>query len=505
MSKILLTGASGYIGNHLKDKLKDNHEIISISRNAQNKKNEKNVTWKSADLFDLDAITEVMEGIDIAIYLVHSMMSSAKLTQANFEDMDALLADNFGRAAKKQGVKHIIFMSGIIPNDSHVSPYLKSRLECEKILGYYGVPVSTLRVGLIIGSKGSSYPIFKRMIERLPAMILPNWTHNMIAPISIDDVIDKLAMLVERSPQENEIFDITGPEVMNYQELFEHTASILNKRLPTLNLPIISIWLSRFWIRQISQVSKEIAYPLMDSLVNDMILQPDRIKPEISLGKKKYEESVKNALKEEQDEQRTTTIQQTKPKSKQKKKNEVKDVRAITRFRIPESYSMSDVTKEYAEFINNITLHLVDGKINEHEFNIQLPLIKKPILKMKRDNHDSTNEMMVYRIVGGYLAMAKDGGNARFEFRRILDTNEGIVALQEYEPTLPWEVYKFTQANAHKFVMNVFKQHMNHLASDEEEKQDPVSKVFTNLAMTTGAITGAFVGARMYNKFFAKK
>ena len=78
----------------------------------------KNVTWKSADLFDLDAITEVMKGIDTAIYLGHSMKTSAKLTQANFEDMDALLADNVGRVAK-HGVKHIIFMSGIITNDSH--------------------------------------------------------------------------------------------------------------------------------------------------------------------------------------------------------------------------------------------------------------------------------------------------------------------------------------------------------------------------------------------------
>ena len=505
MGKILLTGASGYIGSHLKDKLKDNHEIIAISRNAQNKKNERNVTWKSADLFDLDAITEVMEGIDTAIYLVHSMMPSAKLTQANFEDMDALLADNFGRAAKKQGVKHIIFMSGIIPNDTQLSPHLKSRLECEKILGYYDIPVSTLRAGLIIGSKGSSYPILKRMIERLPAMILPNWAHNMIAPVSIDDVIDKLAMLVERSPQENEAFDITGPKVMNYQELFERTAAILDKRLPTLNLPIIPIWLSRFWVRLISQVPKEMVYPLMDSLVHDMIPQPERIKPEISLGKMNYEESVRKALKEEQNEQQIITTKQSKPKSKQDKKNEVKDVRAITRFKIPESYSMRDVTREYAEFINDITLHLIDGTINEHEFNIQLPLIKKCILKMTRHNHDSTSEMIVYKIVGGDLAMAKDGGNARFEFRRILDTNEGIVALHEYEPTLPWGVYKFTQANAHKFVMDVFKHHMNHLANEEEDKQDPVNKIFTNLAMTTGAMIGAFVGARIYNKFLAKK
>ena len=94
-----------------------------------------------------------MEGIDTAIYLVHSMMPSAKLTQANFEDMDALLADNFARAAKSRVLKHIVFMSGLIPDDNHLSAHLRSRLECEKILGDYGIPVSTLRAGLIIGAK----------------------------------------------------------------------------------------------------------------------------------------------------------------------------------------------------------------------------------------------------------------------------------------------------------------------------------------------------------------
>ena len=469
MGKILLTEGSGYIGSHLKDKLKVNHEIIAISRNAQNKKNEKNVTWKSADLFDLDAITEVMKGIDTAIYLGHSMKTSAKLTQANFEDMDALLADNVGRAAKKHGVKHIIFMSGIITNDSHLSLHLKSRLECEKILRYYGVPVSTLRAGLIIDSNGSSYPIFKRMIERLSAMILPNWAYNMIAPVSMDDVIDKLAMLVERSPKENEVFNITRPKVMNYQELFERIATTLDKRLFILHLPTILIRLSRCWIKE----------------------------------KMNGKENVKKALKEKQDEQQIITTKQS--KSNQNKRDEVKDVRAMTRFRIPESYSIQDVTREYAEFINNITLHLVNGTINEHEFNIQLPLIRKCILKMKRDNHDSINEMIVYKIVGGDLAMVKDSGNARFEFRRILDTNEGIAALQEYESTLPWGVYKFTQAIAHKFVMGVFKQHMNHLASYEKDKQDSVNKIFTNLAMTTGVMFGACVGTRIYNKVLAKK
>ena len=303
MSKILLTGASGYIGGHLKDKLKDQHEIIAISRNTSNKQNEENVTWKSADLFDLDEITEVMEGIDTAIYLVHSMMPSAKLTQANFEDMDALLADNFARS-EKQGVKHIVFMSGLIPDDNHLSAHLRSRLECEKILGDYGIPVSTLRAGLIIGAKGSSYPILKRLVERLPAMVLPSWAYNMIAPVAIEDVIDGLAALVERSPSENESIDISGPETMNYKELIQRTAKVLDKPLPMLDLPIIPIIVSRYWVQLISSVPKEMVYPLMNSLIHDMVPHDKRIVPKLSLGNITFEDSVKRALDEEKEEKR---------------------------------------------------------------------------------------------------------------------------------------------------------------------------------------------------------
>lgn len=498
MGRILLTGASGYIGGHLKDQLKTDHDIIAISRNTNNKENEKNVTWKAADLFDLNEITEVMEGIDTAIYLVHSMMPNAKLTQANFEDMDALLADNFARAAKKQGVKHIIFMSGLIPNENDLSAHLRSRLECEKILGSYGIPVSTLRAGLIIGAKGSSYPILKRLVERLPGMILPSWAYNMIAPVSINDVINKLALLVERAPQQNETFDITGPEIMNYKELIQRTATVLNKRLPIVDLPIIPIWISRYWVQLISQVPKEMVYPLMNSLVHDMLPQPKRMNPDISFGETSYEESVQQALNEE------NKMNQKQNKSKKttnkNNKKQIKDVKAISRFKVPESYSIDDVSKIYANFINNMTLHLVNGTINKHEFNITLPFTNQSILKMECDTQASSKDIFVYKIVGGKLALSNNGGNARLEFRRILDTNEVIIALQEYEPTLPWIVYKLMQANIHKTIMELFVNHMNKLAEQEQQVSTKSERLIKNISMSTGAVVGAYIGSKIYRR-----
>ena len=113
-------------------------------------------------------------------------------------------------------------------------------------------------------------------------MVLPSWAYNMIAPVSINDVINKLALLVERTPQHNESFDITGPEIMNYKELIQRTV-VLNKRLPIVDLPIIPIWVSRYWVQLISKVPKEMVYPLMNSLVHDMIPQPERTHPDISI------------------------------------------------------------------------------------------------------------------------------------------------------------------------------------------------------------------------------
>lgn len=487
MKKILLTGASGYIGSHLMNKLKDNYEIIAISRNIENKSNEHNVTWKAADLFDLNEITEVMEDIDIAIYLVHSMMPSAKLTQASFEDMDALLADNFAKAASYNKVQHIVFMSGLIPNTNELSPHLRSRLECEQILGSYGVPVSTLRAGLIIGSKGSSYPILKKLVERLPGLLLPKWAYNTTLPVAIDDVIDGLYKIVERNPNENESIDIGGPSHMTYKDLFKQTAEVLGKRLPTIDLPIIPIWLSKYWVKLISGVPKEMVYPLMDSLIHDMIRNDENIVKDISIGKIDYKESVRNALEEET---------KTQKKGKSSRKGDIKDVRAISRVVLPKDVNMIQLAESYANFLNRITLNVVNSDFNEDNFTISVPCLNKDLLLLSKDFKASNNERILYRIVGGDFALDSDGGNARLEFRRLPNSDACIIALQEYEPTLPWWVYKYTQAKVHKSVMNLFKFKINSQKTNKGEYFN--MKKFILPIVITGAIVLKVYGLKKY-------
>ena len=139
------------------EQLKEEYDIIALSRSTKNKEDEAHITRRACDLFSYEATKEACEGADYAMFLVHSMIPDGGLTQATFEDMDALIADNFARATKANDIEQIVYLSGIIPKqEKTLSRHLKSRLEVERILGGQGVPVTTIRAGLIIGPEGSS-------------------------------------------------------------------------------------------------------------------------------------------------------------------------------------------------------------------------------------------------------------------------------------------------------------------------------------------------------------
>ena len=189
--KVAIIGASGFVGSHLIDSLKDNEELdlVALSRSKPNSE----VLHKPCDLFSLLDIEDGLEGADIAIYLVHSMAPSAHLDQGNFRDYDLIVVDNFLRACKKKNIKQIIYLGGITPKDDlKLSDHLDSRLEIEEFIKSSHIPVTVFRAGMIMGIGGSSFNIMLNLINRLPVLGLPRWTKTETQPVHIDFVVDCL-------------------------------------------------------------------------------------------------------------------------------------------------------------------------------------------------------------------------------------------------------------------------------------------------------------------------
>ncbi|WP_237203261.1 NAD(P)H-binding protein [Rothia endophytica] len=472
--KILLTGATGYIGQNLMKRLKDRHHIVAISRSTEGKEDEPNVTWKSADLFDPQQVSDVMEGVELAIYLVHSMQPQAKLTQASFEDMDALLADNFARAAAKHKVGRIVYLSGIIPQDGKkLSRHLRSRLECEKILGSYHVPVTTLRAGLIVGPEGSSFPILQSLVERLPGLVVPKWAYNRTDPVALQDVMDAFEKIIESDEFGQQAIDIGGPQEMNYKDLFAQTAEVMGKKLPMVDLPIIPVWLSKAWVTLISNKPKEMVTPLLESLVHSMVVTDEHYVEGISNAPTSFKDSVKAALKDQKP-QKFTLSHLPLPFIGGRSGSDRNDVKSIQRVTVPQGWTARRTADYYLTWLERSSFGLINTDITDHDAQVRLPFTSKPLLVLKKPAAAAYEDFATYLIAGGRLALARDDSRARLSFRQVLDTNQVIIAIHEFEPALPWRVYSLTQARLHLLVMTAFGYEVKALAAVERWRQDGI-------------------------------
>jgi len=331
--KIVIAGASGYIGKNLINVLKDDAKIVALTRNVTNQPNEGQVIWRSCDLFSMVEAEESLRGADYAVYLVHSMLPSAKLTQGSFEDMDLILADNFARAAEKTGVKQIVYLSGLIPNTTELSRHLRSRLEVEHVLNSYSVPVTTLRAGLIVGPQGSSFPILVKLVKRLPVMLLPKWTSTLTHPIALDDVLHALKQCIGNESVYRSIIDVGGPEIMMYKDMMQLTAKALGKKRYLMSIPYFTVGLSRLWVSLTTNTPKNLVYPLIESLIHPMTAEPKRMIEGISFGKIPFLQAATDAIQDEVRNNEESHQTKKKPSSKAIQKD---NVRSVQRLVIPD-------------------------------------------------------------------------------------------------------------------------------------------------------------------------
>ncbi|WP_310831647.1 NAD(P)H-binding protein [Paenibacillus pedocola] len=470
-ASIALTGASGYIGHNLLKLLTGDYDVIALSRHGNQKENRPNVEWRSCELFSMSSAEQALQGADYAIYLVHSMLPSAKLTQAAFEDMDAILADNFARAARKNGIKQIVYLSGIIPGNipqEQLSRHLRSRLEVERILGSYGVPVTTIRAGLIVGPQGSSFPILVKLVRRLPVMLLPKWTRTATQPIALSEVLLALRKCIGSAELYGRAIDVGGPGSMTYKEMMLKTAEVLHKRRRLFDIPLLTIHLSRLWVTLITGAPKEMAYPLIESLTHPMVVHPARTVPGISDGRIPFDEAAREALKAEDEAARRPKGKSTAPAKSNSgsKSKKAADVRSIQRVVLPGNTNTDWAARYYLEWLGRTLKPLVridyDGR---NIYRVHLRASRKPILELTYLPERSSAESTVYQISGGAFTKKGDPHEGRLEFLQIPGTRECVIAIHDYLPSLPWFLYKYTQAKAHLWVMAAFRRHLQRLGS----------------------------------------
>lgn len=447
MRKILIAGASGFIGRALIDRLLEHSdiEVVGLSR-GQRQSHHPRLTWKKCDLFSLKDIADAMAGCEEAYYLVHSMLPSASLSQGTFYDFDLIMADNFVRAGVTNKLKHIIYLGGMIPAGQELSWHLKSRLEVEKTFRDSAIKTTVFRAGLIIGPHGSSFTIIERLIERLPVMICPAWTNTKSQPLALKDCINVLEHALMDLQLQGKIYDIAGPEVVTYQGLILKTAKKIRKTTAVYTLNIIPLLMSRLWITLITGVSKNLVYPLVLSLKHEMLPSLNHRWP--------HAEDLQTTL----DEALSTAIETKKNLTEKSYLPPEKDVRSIQRLVLPPGKNAEWVAQTYFEWLPTFfsTLVKVDIAGDWCTFYLFHPSIKILILK-KSPERSSSDRQLLY-VVGGLLAGDMDRG--RLEFREVLHRQYVMAGLHEFRPALPWWVYRWTQAVVHLIVMKAFAEHL---------------------------------------------
>lgn len=287
---VLVAGSTGFIGGRLCPALEEaGHTVRAMTRHPD--------TYRGAgtpvrgDVGDPQSLRAAMDGTEAAYYLVHS------LAAADFERRDAEAARNFGRAAAEAGIGRIIYLGGLGEDGDQLSAHLRSRREVEGLLGTAGVPVTTLRAGIIVGHGGISWEITRQLVEHLPAMVTPRWVRTRTQPIAVDDVIRYLVGVLDREEATGRTFDIGGPDVLEYIDMLRRVAAIEGRPLLVVPVPLLSPRLSSAWLSLVTDVDNRTGRSLVDSMVNEVLVRDTAIKlvPFEPIG---YDEAVLRALAE---------------------------------------------------------------------------------------------------------------------------------------------------------------------------------------------------------------
>ena len=290
--KILVIGASGYIGSRLVPLLAERgHELVLMSRDRDSLAERfPDARVVSADLLRPDSLAEPLDGVELAYYLAHSMGAGER----GFAERDLDAARNFATAAERAGVRRIVYLGGLGEDSAGLSHHLASRHATGTELAAHGVPVTEFRAAVIIGSGSASYEILRHLTERLPVMITPRWVQTRCQPIGIRNILAYLVGAIDH-PEIVGVVEVGGPDVLSYGDMMRAYARLRGLRRLMIPVPVLTPHLSSYWVNLVSPVPASIARPLIEGLRNEVVVRDPGPAARFGIEPSGYEDALREA------------------------------------------------------------------------------------------------------------------------------------------------------------------------------------------------------------------
>lgn len=297
--RVLLTGATGYVGSRLMHKLLDRPSIrlrcLARHPEALRGKGADAAEVVAGDVLDPASLQSALAGIHTAYYLVHLMGSSA-----DFEHQDRRAAENFAEAAAGAGVHRIIYLGGLgEEDDPKLSPHLRSRHEVGRILRESGVETIEFRASVVIGAGSISFELIRSLTDRLPVMLCPRWLATSTQPIAVDDVLAYLMAALDLPPGPSRVLEIGGSDVVTYGDLIREYARQKGLRRWLISVPVLTPYLSSLWLGLVTPASADIGRHLIEGLRNPTLVRDNTALELLSIRPLGIREAVRRALLDE--------------------------------------------------------------------------------------------------------------------------------------------------------------------------------------------------------------
>ena len=269
-ARILITGASGYIGGRLLRSFEDGGcAVRCLARQpATVATTNSNTEVVAGDCLNEGSLDRALAAVHCAYYLVHSMAAGAE-----FAELDRRAAENFARAAAHAGVRRIIYLGGLADDTVPLSAHLKSRVETGDVLRASGVPVIEFRASVVIGAGSLSFQMIQALVERLPVMVCPRWVATPTQPIAVDDVLQYLKAALVLPGTSSRVFEIGGPEVVSYGDMMRQYARIRGLRRLLIPVPVLTPHLSGLWLALVTPAQARVGRALVEGLKNATVVR----------------------------------------------------------------------------------------------------------------------------------------------------------------------------------------------------------------------------------------